>query len=101
MHFTGGVRYGNTYSDAFNASWPFARLVIEPGAIHLNTTFFKSFSFPKEELIALSRYSGVFSRGLLIEHRVREYPSFVVFWTSKLEEVEKAIEQNGFTMGRT
>lgn len=98
MQFTGGIRYGDTYYDAFNASWPFARLIIESEMIHLETSFFKSFSFPKHRILALSKYSGFLSKGLRIEHEISEYPPFVVFWTSSLEVIKLALVENGYAV---
>jgi hypothetical protein len=98
--FTGGIRYGKTYGDAFNASWPFARLIIGTEGIQLNTTFFKNFSFLKQDIAAVSKYSGFFSEGLRIEHHIADYPPFIVFWTSKLEAVSMALSKNGYIFGR-
>jgi len=98
--FTGGVRYGKTYTNAFNATWPFARLIIGPEGIQLNSTFFKIFSFSKQDITAVSKYSGFFSEGLRIEHHVADYPPFIVFWTSKLEAISIALSKNGYIYGR-
>ncbi len=98
MKFTGGIHYGSSYYNALNATWPFATLIVEPDKILLNTTFFSSFTFPQSQIKALSKYSGFFSKGLLIEHEITNYPSFIVFWTFDFRSVESGLIENGYTV---
>jgi hypothetical protein len=94
--FTGGIRYGESYYNAFNASWPFAKLTIEPDAILLNTAFFKKFRFPKNQITTLSKYSGFFSKGLRIEHGLGDYPPFIVFWTFEFQSVKSKLIESEY-----
>jgi hypothetical protein len=94
--FTGGIHYGDSYYSAFNATWPFARLIVSTGSVDLNTSFFKSFSFPKSQITTISKYGGFFSKGLQIQHSISEYPPFIVFWTPKWEAVKLALIENGY-----
>jgi hypothetical protein len=84
--------------DALNASWPFTRLIIDPQQIQLNTMFLKDFSLPKSNITSISKYSGFFSNGIRIEHRIADFPPFIVFWTRKLEAISSALTQNGYIL---
>jgi hypothetical protein len=67
MKLRGGIHYGLSYADAINATWPFATLDIEEEKLTIKALW-KTFSVPKSKMKALSRYSGLFSNGLRIEH---------------------------------
>lgn len=94
---TGGIRIGEGLFRAFNASWPFAQLVVNPKEIHLSC-FSYDYSFPKESICRLSRHRGLFTAGLRIEHSVAGYPAFIVFWTLKYQILKKQLLDMGFTV---
>ncbi len=99
MQFTGGIRFGKSFWRAANATWPFTKLTIEPGALTLSTVFFGTFRFEKAQIKKLSGYSGFIpfvSKGILIEHTVPDYPPFILFWTYSPESVKNALIQNGY-----
>lgn len=73
---TGGARLDST-----NATYPFATLAATADAIRL-TSLGAEYVFPKEQIRSLAKYSGLFSTGLQIHHRVSSSPHFVVFWMS-------------------
>ena len=72
----GGARVG-----WWNAAMPFAVLSGDCNALRLSC-FGRDYVFHKTTIGRLSRYSGIFSVGLRIEHRVSLFPSFMVFWVS-------------------
>ena len=73
---TGGARLG-----FFNATFPFATLSADGNALKLSC-FGSDYDFPKSKIQKLSRYRGIFSVGLRIEHNDDSFPKFVVFWAS-------------------
>jgi len=73
---TGGARLG-----MFNATWPFATLSATPDRLCLSC-FGRKYDFPKSSIRSLSKYSGIFSTGLRIQHTESSFPEFVVFWVS-------------------
>lgn len=64
-----------------NISAPYAELSVYRGALRLSCIG-QDYAFPKETIVALTRYRGLFSIGLRIHHSVPLYPSLMVFWVS-------------------
>ena len=86
----GGARLGS-----FNATWPFAQIVLDSSGITLKV-FWKVYSFCKNEIIGLRKYDGIFSLGLLIEHQKTDYPNHIVFWTFNFEKLQEVTETLGY-----
>jgi hypothetical protein len=93
---TGGVRL-----NFFNATWPLAtlsgdkdslRLWCPAGVFSLN----KLFVFPRSRLRRLSKYRGLFSIGLRIEHTVESFPDFIVFWTFEFTNLKSELMHLGY-----
>ncbi len=97
---TGGARL-----DLFNASWPFATLTANREALQL-ACLGKSYTIPKKDIRGLSRYRGMFSVGLRIEHEDNSIPDFIVFWASVIwfdrgfETLRFNLEKLGYTVGK-
>jgi len=89
----GGARLG-----AFNATWPFAKIVVDSGSLKL-LVFFKKYHFNKNEIAGLRGYEGIFSIGLLIEHHKKDYPHHIVFWTFNFTKLKSSIEALGYSIG--
>jgi hypothetical protein len=87
----GGARIG-----FFNATWPFARLSADRDAIALRCMFIK-FTFPRESITRLSRYRGITSTGLQIEHKTR-YPAFMLFWTFDFDTLKAELQALGYAV---
>lgn len=92
---TGGARL-----DSFNATIPFASVVVTGSRITL-TVFGREHFFDKSAVRALSRHRGFISTGLRIEHGRPEGPSFVVFWTTNFKGLRAALERLGYVVGGT
>jgi hypothetical protein len=73
---TGGARIG-----WMNATIPFATLSGDQDRLWL-ISMGRELEFEKHRIILLSRYGGLISTGLRIEHSILTYPEFIVFWTS-------------------
>jgi len=89
----GGARIGS-----FNAAWPFARYRIDSNKIELKV-FSKGYLFLRNEIVALRKYEGIISLGILIEHQKSEYPHHIVFWTFNYENLKKSTEILGYKVG--
>src|SRR5262249_4089121 len=72
---------GRALLNDFNATWPFATLSVDANAILL-WCLGQEYLFPKNKIIILTRYDGILSIGLRIEHTEQSLPDFVVFWAS-------------------
>ncbi|HUI96486.1 MAG TPA: hypothetical protein VLX44_12085 [Xanthobacteraceae bacterium] len=87
----GGARIG-----FFNATWPFARLSADRDAIALRLLLIIKFTFPRDRIRRLSRYSRFFSTGLQIEHAVGYLPKFMLFWTFDFGTLKAQLESLGY-----
>jgi hypothetical protein len=94
---TGGFRVGRNALLALNATWPFGTLEIHPDRLVLRTLF-RRYTFPRESIVALSVFSGLFSRGLRIEHSTASYPRFVVFWSSHMSRLQQRLAEAGYVV---
>jgi hypothetical protein len=89
----GGVRIGPGLI-AFNATWPFARFTVTNSELRLSC-FFQDWTFPRASIRRLSRHEGI-STGLRIEHTIKGYNPFIVFWTFKFAGLKKELEARGY-----
>ena len=86
----GGTRLG-----FFNATWPFAKISVSQDTLELKC-FSKKYKFEKDQIIDLREYNGMMSKGLLIEHKLNDYPEHIVFWTFKFERLKHSLEKFGY-----
>jgi hypothetical protein len=86
----GGTRLG-----FLNATWPFANLAANSDELTLRVFVIK-FTFPKASVAKVSEYSGFVSSGLRIEHRNKNAPSFIVFWTPHSSALLKQLASMGY-----
>jgi hypothetical protein len=86
----GGARLG-----LFNATWPFAKLVVEPEELKLSVLGIK-FVFPKASITKIGKYTRFVSTGLRIEHSKKRVPSFIVFWTPNFSALSKELAALGY-----
>jgi hypothetical protein len=91
---TGGVRIGRSALFSFSATWPFAKLTVDDAELALSCLT-QTWIFPKSSIQRLRKFRGAFSTGLRIEHSLTRYPSFVVFWTFRFDELKRELEQRG------
>jgi hypothetical protein len=89
----GGVRL-----DLFNATWPFAEIVITREKIKLKV-FSKEYEFEKNQIIGLREYNGILSKGMIIEHNKRNYSHHMVFWSLSFKKLKRAAEMLGYSVG--
>ena len=94
---TGGVRIGRSALLGFSATWPFAELTVDDTELALSFLT-QRWMFPKSSVERLRKYRGAFSTGLRIEHSIRRYPSFVVFWTFRFDALKQELERYGYTV---
>jgi hypothetical protein len=90
----GGARIG-----FFNATWPLARVSADRDAIVLRLfPFIIKFTFSHDSITRLSRYRGLTSTGLQIEHKVPHYPRFMLFWTFDFDTLKAELQSLGYTV---
>jgi hypothetical protein len=76
-------------------TWPFAGLYIYRDELVLSMSF-QRYSLPRTAISQVCRYRSGLSVGLKIEHTVPDYPPFMVFYPSDVEEFEEALDANAF-----
>jgi len=97
---------GGARLDGFNASYPFATLKGDQNKLTL-TCMGREYIFARRHIRKLSIYNGLVSVGLRIEHRIPDYPSFVVFWVSifpwkaKITELKRKLQQLGYAVANS
>ena len=95
---TGGVRIGGGFNAAcFNATWPFANLVVGDENLML-VCLWRNWTFSKKSIRRLSKHRGLFSSGLRIEHDIALYPAFIVFWSMGFVELKSELEKSGYVV---
>jgi hypothetical protein len=101
---TGGLRWGQSFGWAANATWPFARIHVSADHLRLSVSFWKwkrSFDFERVEVRQIRRKRGLFSVGVVVEHRKPEYPPFILFWTFRYEILCGALRRLGYEVAET
>jgi hypothetical protein len=90
----GGARIEKGAFLALNATWPLVRLTVD--STKLEMSFLKHWIFPKTTIRRLSKHCGLFSVGLRIEHDIKDYNPFIVFWTFRFPQLEEKLRQFGY-----
>jgi hypothetical protein len=91
---TGGARIGLT-----NATYPFADLYVDKNTLKINASLVGNLVFQPQDIISIKPYTSIplIAQGIIIDHRVENYNSNVIFWTLKNPEaVINEIESTGF-----
>lgn len=98
------MRWGETFWQAVNATWPFATLTASTDAIHVSLRFIglmkEDFDFQKAEITGIRKRKGVlpFSTGIVIEHQKPDTPRFILFWTFGYTRLKSELTRLGFTV---
>jgi hypothetical protein len=87
----GGARIG-----LMNATYPFAALLVDGDMLRLSCLG-RQYAFAKDS-VELSRYRGLFSVGLRIEHNLSIYPRFIVFWVGSFSDLKRKLEGLEYTV---
>lgn len=88
---------GGARLDFWNASWPFAKIIVTSDMLELKCLW-KKYQFTKDQVVDLRAYSGIMSKGLLIVHKLKNYPHHIVFWTLNFRKLKKVMESYGFSV---
>ena len=97
---TGGCSVGENSWLTQEWTWPFAGIYIYRDELVLSMSF-RRYTFRRDEIVRISRYSKPFTTGLRIEHTVADVPPFIAFWPLDLEECEEALDANAFPFERS
>ncbi len=95
--FKGGLRIGKNSFLAWSFSWPFARLSFEDDHIEIGRHFFqnKKYTLAHADILCIRRKHGLFSKGVRIIHKAPNAPAYLLFWTTKAEEISKIFAHHG------
>jgi hypothetical protein len=92
----GGLQWGST-AWVWNMSWPFARIEIWRDRVYLTARLWKfvdvKFDLEKSDVQAVRKRRGVFSDGVVFEHKKAVYPSILLFWTSNLDTLIEELQR--------
>ncbi len=93
---TGGLRWGESFWMAANATWPFATLNASPEALCISGIV--NLDFRKADIKAIRRKKGMlpFSTGIVIEHQKLGFPEFILFWTFRYKRLKTELTRLGF-----
>lgn len=86
---------GGALLGAFNFTWPFAKLILDPQSVQLHCLG-RKYRFNKNEIRGLHKYEGLFSIGINIEHAQAGYPGPIVFWTFSYKKLKQHLDYLGY-----
>jgi hypothetical protein len=96
----GGLRWGESFWQAANVTWPFASWKLSSDSLEvtlgLGPFFVRRFSFARTEVKVLRPCHGIISSGVQIEHLKANYPPFIVFWSFTVDRLLADAESAGF-----
>ncbi|NTE01271.1 hypothetical protein G6M26_02050 [Agrobacterium tumefaciens] len=87
---------GGAYIGSGQATWPFAKLLVNKNELRLNASILGNLYFRPSDIISIELFSAVFRSGIKINHRVNGYSEKVVFLTSGSSDLIKRITDIGF-----
>ncbi len=97
----GGARWGQSFWNSFNMTWPFAKLKVTRDQIRISIGLIEprhSIYFKKREINGIRRQGVLFGLGIVIEHRKMDYPPFILFWTFRYRRLKAELERLGYTV---
>ena len=94
---TGGFIVGRYSWLGMYGTWPFAQLQVYRDHLVLRALF-RKYAFPRDKLMELSIYRGVFTVGLRIKHLIEKYPRFVVYWSFNVGELCEHLRAEGYSV---
>ena len=97
----GGATIGWNRWLAIYVSIPFGRITVAPEEVTLGISFLglrKIYRIDREQLCSVAEYHGVFTKGVKLEHNVETYPKFMVFWSSKSDELKANLTRLGYKL---
>jgi hypothetical protein len=99
---TGGLRWGESFWGATNATWPFATLHASKDGLRIDLSVLRlwrrRFELTLSDIQALRKKRWLFSAGLLVEHSRSDYPQFILFWTFRYSTLKTRLNQLGYTV---
>jgi len=101
---TGGLRWGSGFGSGWNASWPFAGLLVSPERLTITLNGIglvrRSFVFAAADLLCLSFRPGrfPFATGLVIGHRNPAQPPLILFWIFRPGALRQALIAMGYSL---
>lgn len=100
----GGLRWGQSFWDAGNATFPFAKLRINPDQLEIQLNGWPistaRYTFTPKDVSILRIQRGLFwFPGVRVEHTKPDYPPFILFWTTSPSFLLKSAGAAGFPTG--
>ena len=97
---TGGLRFGDSFWVAANATIPFAKLHVTPEHIDITLrspiSSNRSFLFRKQDVLAIRKKHGLFSVGIEIEHQDKNKCPYILFWTFRFKKLKTSLLDMGY-----
>jgi len=73
---TGAARIG-----FINSGFPFSSLRVTENNLEIKTTFLGTYTFQKDDIISIEKYSFFLQKGIKINHRIKKYNSNIIFFS--------------------
>ena len=88
---------GGAWAGSQTASFPFARLIVEPEVLKIKMLLGGELSFKPDQVIGFKKRIGFIAMGYQIHHNVSNYTGPVIFWFwGKPGTIERMINSVGF-----
>ena|SRR5688572_19832043 len=97
-----GLRWGQSFWNAANATVPFVRVRITPACFEVRVNawpfFTDHFVFSPSDVSEISIQRGWFSKGIRIKHLRNDYPPFILVWSFCCSQQLAAAKAAGFVV---
>lgn len=87
-----GARWGQSFWIAANFSWPFAKIILTKDYGMLIILGMKKFCLQRQDIQEFKIIKAMFSTGIQIKHTRIDYPEFILFWPSDLDDMKAKLE---------
>jgi hypothetical protein len=95
--FQGGIRVGESYWLAKNATVPLVTLRITAGALYFYYPFaYKEVKVPREMIDSIYKKWSLLGPGIRIIHHAEDVPPFIIFWTYRPREVLRVLIDSNY-----
>ncbi len=84
--YKGGLLWGDGFFSRRNVSYPFAKLIIWPDHLILESLD-SEFRVERSEVTGISTKNRIIYKGVVIKHSNKDNPKLLVFWTFQSSDV--------------
>ena len=89
------TKLGGAQIGKINATFPFARLFVNPKGLYLNVMILGDYEFSYDKIIKIEKvgWNPIIGWGIQIHYRIKDYPNKIIFWCFRNpEKLKREIE---------